>query len=145
MVTAQRPLPDLDRADTQPYWEATRRHRLVLPRCQDCQGWIWYPQTVCHFCNSWNLAWEPVAGNGTIYSFVVVRHGLHPWFANRLPFTTALVELDDAPSVRLTAEIVECAPEDVFIGMNVEVCFEDVDDRVTLPQFRPASRAAPDP
>lgn len=139
MVANTRPLPDVDRPDAKPYWEATRRHELVIQRCGDCQGWIWYPQTVCHYCNSWNLGWEPVSGTGTIYSFVVVRHGLHPWFGTRLPVVSALVELDDAPNVRLTAEIVDCAPEDVLIGMNVEVCFEDVDDKVTLPQFRPVN------
>ena len=139
MVASTRPLPDVDRPDTKPYWEATRRHELVMQRCGDCQGWIWYPQTVCHYCNSWNLVWEPVSGTGTIYSFVVVRHGLHPWFGTRLPVVSALVELDDAPNIRLTAEIVDCAPEDVLVSMNVEVTFEDVDDRVTLPQFRPVN------
>lgn len=138
MVSATRPLPNLDRAETKPYWEAARRHELVIQRCRDCQGWIWYPQTVCPSCNSWDLGWERVSGNGTIYSFVVVRHGLHPWFATRLPFVSALVELEEAPHVRLTAEIIECPPEAVFVGMNVEVCFEDVDDKVTLPQFRRA-------
>ena len=145
MVTTERPrpLPNLDRAETRSYWEAARRHQLVLPRCRDCQGWIWYPQRVCHFCHSWNLDWQPVSGTGTIYSFVVVRHGLHPWFATRLPFVSALVELDEAPNVRLTAEIVDCAPEDVLVGMNVEVAFEDVNDEVTLPQFRPAPPGPP--
>jgi uncharacterized OB-fold protein len=140
MVSAARPLPNLDRPETRPYWEATRRHELVIQRCEDCQGWIWYPQTVCHHCNSWKLGWHPVSGAGTIYSFVVVRHGLHPWFGSRLPFVTALVDLDDAPGVRLTAEIVGCPPEDVLVGMNVVVSFEDVDDEVTLPQFRPVNR-----
>jgi uncharacterized protein len=140
MVAASRPLPNLERPETRPYWEATRRHELVIQRCADCQGWIWYPQTVCHHCNSWNLGWEPVSGTGSVYSFVVVRHGLHPWFEARLPFVTALVELDDAPGVRLTAEIVGCPPEDVLVGMNVVVSFEDVDDQVTLPQFRPVNR-----
>ena len=134
-----RPLPDVDRPDAKPYWDAARRHELVIQRCGDCRNWIWYPQTVCHACGSWNLGFEPVNGKGTVYSFVVLRHGLHPWFGDRLPVISALVDLDDAPGVRVTAEIRECEPERVMVGMNVEVVFEDVDDRVTLPQFRPTT------
>jgi uncharacterized OB-fold protein len=39
--------------------------------------------------------------------------------------------------VRITANIKECALGDVYIGMPVEVVFEDVTSEVTLPQFRP--------
>ena len=37
----------------------------------------------------------------------------------------------------MTTNIVECAIEDVRIGMAVEAVYEDVDDEVTLVQFRP--------
>ena len=33
--------------------------------------------------------------------------------------------------------IVGCANEDVYIGMPVEVVFDDMTDEVTLPKFRP--------
>jgi len=34
-------------------------------------------------------------------------------------------------------DLVEVAPEDVSIGMRVEVAWEDVNDEITLPLFRP--------
>jgi uncharacterized OB-fold protein len=132
-----RPLPAIDRPLTEPYWEAARRHELVILRCQSCQRWIWYPQELCYECNSANLAWEPIGPTGTIYSFVVLRHGLHPYFAQHLPLAVALVALDDAPYVRITANILDCPADDVHVGMPVTACFEDVTEDVTLPQFRP--------
>jgi uncharacterized protein len=137
MTTDVRPLPDLDRAETEPYWEAARRHELVLLRCNDCRRWIWYPQRRCYECGSVSLGWEPIGGAGEVYSFVVLRHVLHPGFASRLPLAVALVSLDDAPYVRLTANILDCPAEDVYVGMPVEVTFEKVTEDITLPQFRP--------
>ncbi|MGE0387502.1 MAG: Zn-ribbon domain-containing OB-fold protein [Gammaproteobacteria bacterium] len=136
-LAAERPLPDIDRPLSAPFWQAARRHELMIQRCQDCGHWIWYPQDLCYQCNSAKLGWEKIGGNGTIYTYIVVRHGLHPYFAKHLPLAVAMVSLDDAPYVRLLANIMECKPEDVKVGMPVEVVFEDVDERVTLPQFRP--------
>jgi hypothetical protein len=38
--------------------------------------------------------------------------------------------------VRLVSEVVDCPPEDLAIGMPVEVVYDDVTDQVTLPKFR---------
>jgi len=55
------------------------------------------------------------------------------------PYVIALVEIDEQPSVRLMTNIVECDPDDVHIGMAVEVTFEHSDD-VWLPLFRPVTK-----
>jgi uncharacterized OB-fold protein len=36
--------------------------------------------------------------------------------------------------------VVDCRPNDVEIGMPVEVVFEDINETISLPQFRPAQR-----
>jgi uncharacterized OB-fold protein len=41
--------------------------------------------------------------------------------------------------VRMLTNIVGCAPQDVHIGMRVEVAFDDVTPEVTLPKFKPAA------
>ncbi len=137
MVPAVRPLPQIDRPETEQFWEAARRHQLMIPRCQDCGRWIWYPQEICYVCNSRSITWQLIGGRGKVYSFVILRQALHPAFTARIPLAVALVELDDASYVRLTANILECPPEAVTVGMPVEVVFEDVTEDVTLPQFRP--------
>ena len=50
-----------------------------------------------------------------------------PGFRDELPYVLAYVELDEG--VRLLTNIVGCAPDDVRIGMPVEVVFDDVDAR----------------
>ena len=54
------------------------------------------------------------------------------------PYVVAIVEIDEQPSVRLTTNIVGCAPDDVRIGMPVQVTFEHHDD-VWLPFFEPVA------
>ena len=53
-----------------------------------------------------------------------------------VPYAIAMVELPEQPGMRLTTNIVECEPEDVHIGMEVEVVFEQRED-VYFPLFRP--------
>jgi uncharacterized OB-fold protein len=46
-----------------------------------------------------------------------------------------VVELDEGP--RLATWVTAIAPEDLQIGMAVELWFDDVSDEVTLPKFKP--------
>jgi len=46
-----------------------------------------------------------------------------------------VIELEEGP--RMTANVVDCAPEDVAVGMQVAADYEDFDD-VTLVRFRPS-------
>jgi len=40
-----------------------------------------------------------------------------------VPFVLAIVQLDEQPGLRLMTDIVNCKPEEVEIGMPVEVAF----------------------
>jgi uncharacterized OB-fold protein len=53
-----------------------------------------------------------------------------------VPYTLALVTIDEQDDVRLVTNIVECAPEEVRFGMPVEVVFEPHED-LWVPLFRP--------
>lgn len=48
-----------------------------------------------------------------------------------------LVEFDEAPGHYLVSNLVECNPEDVHIGMPLEVTFQRVNDKLTMPLFKP--------
>jgi len=78
----------------------------------------------------------PLSGRGAVASFVVVHPPVLPAFAARVPFVVALVELDEDPRIRLLGNVLDCAPDEVAIGMRVQVVWEDVGD-VTLPQWQP--------
>jgi len=47
----------------------------------------------------------------------------------------ALIDLQEG--VRMMTNVIECEPDAVEIGMPVEVAFEDLNESISLPQFRP--------
>jgi uncharacterized OB-fold protein len=125
-----------------PYWDAARRHELVIQRCCACERHVFYPRPTCPHCGAHDLAWVPASGRGTVHTFTVARRPTHPAFADRVPYVIAIVELEEGP--RLTTNIVGCEPDDVHIDMPVQVTYEDLEDEnaTTLPVFRPADEQA---
>ena len=59
-----------------------------------------------------------------------------PGFRESLPYVMAYVDLDEG--LKMLTNIVDCPPDQVKIGMPVEVVYEDVTPEVTLAKFRPA-------
>ncbi len=125
---------------TQFFWDAAKAHKLAIQRCDDCRHYQHWPQVRCSKCGSDRLSPSEVSGKGSIYSFCIVHHLFHPGFAADVPYSLAIVELDEQPGLRVVANIVDCANEAVSVGMAVEVTFEEREG-YTLPQFRPAARA----
>ena len=66
-----------------------------------------------------------------MHSFTVTHFPL-PGFEP--PFAVALIELEEG--VRLASNVVDVPPEEMAVGIPVEVTFEKVADDVTLPLFR---------
>jgi hypothetical protein len=48
-----------------------------------------------------------------------------------------IVELEER--VRVVSNVVDCRPKDIYIGMPVDVVFNDVTEEVTIPRFRSSS------
>jgi len=78
-----------------------------------------------------------VSGNGVVHSFTVNHQ---QWIPGSDPYVIGLVTIDEQDDVRLTTNLVDCAADDVHVGMAVEVTFEQAED-VWLPLFRPAPGA----
>ena len=131
---AQRPLPRFPEPDTEPFWRATKDHELRYPVCTACGGVVFYPRRHCPHCGSLELRWETSKGEGTIYTFSVVRQNRHPAFAPLVPYVVAWIDLDEG--VRLLSNVVGVAPEEVRVGQRVRVTWEDHGE-VSLPLFRP--------
>jgi uncharacterized OB-fold protein len=128
---SDRPLP-LPDPDTAFFWEATAQQKLKILRCQDCKTYIHYPKPSCWNCAGSNLIPEEVSGRGTVYSYTVTQQpvpGYEP------PFAVVIVELDEQRGLRMVSNIVDVPPEDVRIGMPVQVTFQQVADDVWLPLF----------
>ena len=128
-----RPLPLLA-LDTEFFWTSGADGQLRIQECRACSALIHPPQPICRYCRSRELGPRIVSGTATLAAFTVNHRfalpGLPP------PYVVATVALDDDPRVRLTTNIVGCEPEQLVLGMRLEVVFQQ-DDDVWLPLFRP--------
>lgn len=129
-----RPIPKPDR-DSEYYWAAARRRELVFQQCDDCERFRFYPRMVCPFCLSEKFQWRRSGGRGVVYSFTVIHRPPTPAFRDRVPYVLALIDLPEG--VRMMSNVIDCDPEDVRIGMSVQVTFEDVSEDIALPKFKP--------
>jgi len=134
------PLP-VPTPETRPFWEAAKRHQLMLPRCRACDRLHYYPRGACPHCLSGDLEWTAVSGRGTLHTFTIVHRG-QKGFPVATPYVLAVVELREGPRMMTTLVGVAPDPATVRIGMPVEVTWADVTPEVTLPHFRPAAGGA---
>ena len=135
MAEYAKPLPYPD-ADTKPYWEWAKRRELRMQRCADCHEVRFPPRPMCPACNSQRDEWVPMSGTGTIYSWVVIHPPVLPAFADEAPDAVVLVQLDDAPTLRLVGTVSDIPHAELAAGLPVEVWFDDVTEEITLPRWR---------
>lgn len=136
---ARRPLPELTPFNGW-FWTSGADGQLRIQGCADCGKLVHPPVPICPVCRSTASAPTIVSGRATVVGFTVNQHQWHPAFTP--PYVIANVALAEDPSVRLTTNIVGCEPDDVRIGQEVAVRFEQHED-VWLPLFQPTG--APDP
>jgi uncharacterized protein len=134
MTAPQRPVPEFDDVTT-PFWEAAARHELVLQSCVSCGAVRHPPRPVCPACLSWECTWKPAAGRGKVWSWIVAHPPVLPAFAEKAPYNVAVVELEEG--VRMVGNLLDVTNQEINEGMAVEVAWEDVEEGVTLPQWRP--------
>jgi uncharacterized OB-fold protein len=115
------------------FWDAARRHELVVQRCDECAVLRHYPQYLCPHCRSDAWSWAPIAGRGVVYSFTVTHRAFGAAWAERVPYAVATIELDDG--IRMVSDLPAEDLDDVAIGAAVEVFFDDAGE-ITLPRFR---------
>jgi uncharacterized OB-fold protein len=135
-VTDDRPLPGMLSESDRTFWAAAADERLLIQACSDCGEPQFFPRAWCHYCGSPDVEWLEAAGTGHVHTFTIIRRATElGWFADRIPYVVAYVELEEG--VRLCTNVVGCEPESVELGMHVTVTFEHVTDRIAIPQFEP--------
>lgn len=120
------PLPDLSHAATAPLWQAAARGEFALPRCGDCGTFDWYPKGVCRKCGGDRIAWHPLSGRATLFSWAVVKRALHKPLAPIAPYVSAIVAIEEDGLTRMVTRLIDCDPAMLRIGMPVEVRFADL-------------------
>lgn len=120
---------------TTTFWEAAKRHKLLIQKCKQCECHIYYPRGFCPECLSPDLEWVESSGEGTIYTYTIVYHSPIREFESRVPYILAIIELKEG--VRIMSNIVHCEPAEIRVGMTVQVIFEEVSKNISLPKFQP--------
>src|SRR5262245_49903471 len=138
---AERPTPVRDEL-SQAYWDGAQQGKLVLLRCTACQTYVHPPRPVCPACHGERLEPSEVSGKGRVYSWSVMHSGGNPGFEDKLPYAVLVVELDEQAGLRTIGNLMDASPADLSVDLPLEVCFERIDDDVTLPQWRPAGAGA---
>ncbi|HCG90407.1 MAG TPA: hypothetical protein DEZ08_01010 [Dehalococcoidia bacterium] len=129
--------PPVPQPESDFYWEKCKLHELWIKTCKDCSTSYFYPRDICPGCFSRNTSWIQASGTGIIHAFTIVYRAPTPQFQDRVPFVAAVVELDEGPKIPTNIIEIEPDPTVVKIGTRVTVEFEDLNDEISLPMFKP--------
>jgi len=124
------PVTDPDGA---PFWDYARRGELRVQACASCGEPRFPPRPCCPHCQSFESEWRRVSGHGRIWSYVVPHPPLLPGYAEQAPYNVVVVELAEAPRIRLVGNLLAEAgapldsvpPERIRIGARVQAVFGD--------------------
>ena len=84
-----------------------------LQQCVSCEQFIFYPRVLCPHCGASELSWNPITGNGVVYSTTVVRRREEKGG----PYNVAIIELAEGP--RMMSRVEGVAADQVTIGSKV--------------------------
>jgi uncharacterized protein len=122
-IQAPQPNPE-----TKAFWDAAAEGRLMLGKCNSCGAAHYYPRSICPFCFSDRTELTPASGDGTIYTYSVMRRA-------PVPYAIAYVTLVEGP--RMMTNIVDCDLDQVRIGQAVRLVFKPTEGGPPVPMFTP--------
>ncbi len=122
-ITAPVPNPE-----TQAFWDAARSGRLLLKKCGACGAIHYYPRAVCPFCFSDKTLWQEAKGEGTIYTYSVMR---------RVPVPYAIAYVTLAEGISMMTNIVDCDLDKIRIGQKVKLVWKPSEGGPPVPMFTP--------
>ena len=101
-----------------------QRYSLIGSKCSQC-GTIFFPKRViCPECRrKGELENIQLKGKGKIYTYSVITTPTDE-FKTIAPYVVAIIELEEG--AKITSQIVDCNPEDVKIGDEVEMVFRKI-------------------
>ena len=86
--------------ETAPFWEAAKAGKFMIKRCTACGEPHYFPRSICPFCFSDKTVWEESSGEGTIYTYSLMRK------SPTGPYAIGYVTLKEGPS--LQTNFVDC-------------------------------------
>jgi uncharacterized OB-fold protein len=132
-MAAEIGIPPTVTEETAAFWDAAAEGRLLVERCTACGADSFPPRGMCRICRCRDVTWAEVAGPGVVYSYTVNHQRWLPDL--EVPYAVVLVEFASHPGVRVVGRLRGCAPDDVAIGMAVDVGFEPGPGGFAIPSF----------
>lgn len=136
MSLPEEPQPENDL--NRKYWEHTADEEFVLPYCSHCGEFFFPPRPHCPQCMKKDVAYRPASGRGTLTAYTTVHRPPTSRLQDLAPYVNALVRLEEGPQIM--TNILETDEEELEIGMDVELVFQDTDGRYKLPCFQPNNK-----
>lgn len=133
-MTYEKPLP-VTNDGSAPFWEASKRHELVIQECEACGHRRWPIGPVCTECLATETKWATLPGTGEVWSWIVYHQSFNETWKPDLPYNVALIRVDGAHT--MISNLVDVDPDQIEVGQQVEVVFDDVTDDFSIPKFRP--------
>jgi uncharacterized OB-fold protein len=131
--------PDLHTRD---FWDRCARRELHFQQCVDCGAFRFPPLTGCRHCGSTRAVWKRITGRGRVFSHTTVVHPVIPAISPDVPYAVVVVEFDEAPGARLISNVLGTPPEQIHVGMELELVWDEPRPGVILPRFRAAGARA---
>jgi len=127
------PVPDGPNVD---FYRHATSGRLHLQHCTGCDRHQHPPRYRCPGCGSdADLVWTPSDGRGALHSWTVTHRPVDPGWADRLPYATVVVQLDEG--VRLVGAW-EGELTDLALDLPVALRIEPAGDEFAFLWFSPA-------
>ena len=128
-------MSEFDLAKTSPnavYMDYCQKDQLAFQRSSSGQA-IFYPR-ILEPKTGEELRWELSQGLGTVYSATVI------YSRDEKPYNVALIDMDEG--YRMMSRVEGIDPEDIRIGMRVQVQMKTFDDGKKYPIFFPIKELA---
>ena len=119
---------------TKPFWEATRDKKVMLQYCPQTGQYQFFPRPVSVFTGKTNLEWREVKGLGEVFTYTVATMARPP-FSGETPFLIATITLDEG--VNMVSNVINCAVDQIAIGMRVKPAWIPLPDGTNLLVFEP--------
>jgi hypothetical protein len=116
-----------------PFWDGCRAHKLLAQQCKQCLEHRYPVAAVCPNCLSTRYEWRELSGRGELFSYIIIHRGYHPYWAQRVPYNVAFIELEEG--LRMFSNIVGTPNEKLRVGQKVKVAFEKRAEDLVVPVF----------
>jgi uncharacterized OB-fold protein len=100
------------------------RYRLLGSECKRCNEKFFPARSICPNCRRKGDIQEiRFSGKGEVFSYTII-HVASRGFELLKPYVMALIKLKEGPMI--TAQIVDCNPDDVEVGKKVCMAFRKI-------------------